>query len=197
MSTVSEQFITIPVAFPVRRFSVEEYHRLGEADILTEDDAVELLDGLIVPKMNRTPQHDAVIGKIEKTLRKQLPAGWTVRGQSAFTTATSEPEPDIAVVRGEPDDYMQRHPAANDVALIVEVADSSVARDRAKARIYAAAGVAIYWIVNLTGDCIEVYTQPDASQPGYLQLAVYRGDEHVPLALPNAALRIPVRDCLP
>src|SRR4051812_8247313 len=85
---------------PVRRFTVAEYHQMIDANILREDDKVELLHGWIVPKMTRKPIHDAVLGIIDDAIRALLPKQWKVRVQSAITTADSEPEPDLAVVRG-------------------------------------------------------------------------------------------------
>ncbi|MBW3595989.1 MAG: Uma2 family endonuclease [Planctomycetes bacterium] len=172
-----------PPPFPIRRFTVAEYHRLGETGILTEDDAVELLEGFIAPKMIRTPQHDAVVGLVEQALRKRLPPGWSPRVQSAITTATSEPEPDVAIVRGEPRDYLRRHPSGADIALIVEVADSSLDRDRTKAAIYAAAGAPAYWIVNLVDECVEAHAQPNARHRRYGVRTSCRRGEEVPLVI--------------
>jgi Uma2 family endonuclease len=189
---------TAPLPFPVRRFSVEEYHRLGETGILSEDDSVELLEGLVAPKMIRTPVHDAVVAIVEQALRMRLPPGWTPRVQSAITTATSEPEPDVALVRGEPRDYLSRHPSGADIALIVEVADSSLARDRAKARIYAAASVPVYWIVNLADDWVEVHTRPDVAAEQFLHQTDYRRGEDILLSVANGVtITLPVMDLLP
>src|SRR3954454_16589764 len=84
--------------FPVRRFSVAEYLRMNEIGMLGEDDKVELLDGWITPKMTRNPPHDSILTQIATVLPVLLPAGWHVRSQSAAVTATSVPEPDLAVV---------------------------------------------------------------------------------------------------
>ncbi|MGZ3415793.1 MAG: Uma2 family endonuclease, partial [Isosphaeraceae bacterium] len=131
---------------PVRRFTVDEYHQMIRAGILGEDDNVELLEGWIVPKMPRNPAHDALIAWVHnRVLAPRLREGWYCRGQSAITTPDSEPEPDLAVIRGSESDYLSRHPGPADTALAVEVADSSLGRDRSiKARIYAAAGVPLY-----------------------------------------------------
>ena len=128
---------------PVRRFTVEEYHQMIQAGILGEDDDVELLEGWIVPEMPRNPAHDALIAWVHnRVLAPRLREGWFCRGQSAITTPDSEPEPDLALIRGSERDYLSRHPGPADTALAVEVADSSLSRDRSiKARIYAAAGV--------------------------------------------------------
>jgi Uma2 family endonuclease len=141
---------------PIRRFSVAEYHRLIEIGILTEDENVELLEGWIVPKMPRNPPHDAGVETIRGVLSSRLPAGWSIRGQSAISTGDSEPEPDVAVVRGEPRTYRQRHPGPADIGLLIEIVDSSVNRNRGeKGLIYARAGILHYWIVNLVESWIE------------------------------------------
>jgi Uma2 family endonuclease len=93
-------------------------------------------------------------------LNRLLPAGWYPRLQNVVVTADSEPEPDVTVVRGTPGDYSDRHPTGADTGLIIEVADSTVYRDRRKARIFARAGVPHYWIVNLDDRQIEIYSQP-------------------------------------
>jgi hypothetical protein len=91
----------LPPPVPVRKFTVEEYHRLIQLGVLHEDEPLELLEGWIVFKMPRNPLHDAVVSLIlNRVLAPRLPEGWFCRGQSAVTTADSEPQPDIAVVRG-------------------------------------------------------------------------------------------------
>src|SRR5438093_733530 len=96
--------------YPVRKFSVDEYHRMIQAAVLTEDDPVELLEGWIVPKMPRNTPHDVCLDKSQDALRAVLPAGWRLRVQSAITTPDSEPEPDLAVVPGTPERYLAHHP---------------------------------------------------------------------------------------
>jgi Uma2 family endonuclease len=104
--------------------------------------------------------------------------------------AESEPEPDLAVVRGDENTYLHRHPGPADVALLVEVADSTLDRDRAdKARIYGQAGVPVYWIVNLVDRQVEVYTSPTGpTGAGYTSRQDLRPGALVPLALPGLAL---------
>lgn len=99
--------------FPVRRFSVQEYRRLGEIGVLDEDDRVELLTGWIVPKMNLNPVHSVCVQLADDTIRRALPAGWSIRIQDAVTTSDSEPEPDVAVVRGAIRDSHKRLRAAS------------------------------------------------------------------------------------
>jgi len=143
--------------YPIRRFTVAEYEQIARADILDEDSNVELLEGWIVPKMTKYPPHDGTIDLVVYLLNRLLPAGWFPRVQNVIVTPDSEPEPDVAIVRGKPGDYRGRHPSGSDIGLIVEVADSTVRRDRRKAGIYARAGIPSYWIVNLDDGQIETY----------------------------------------
>src|SRR5271168_2093048 len=134
--------------YPVWRFTVADYHRLIKAGGLTEDDPVELLEGWIVPKMPHNPLHDSTLDGAQDILRNLLPIGWRVRVQMAITTADSEPEPDLAVVRGPAERYRKRHPGPKDIAMLVEVSEATLRRDRVhKGRVYSKAGISIYWII--------------------------------------------------
>jgi Uma2 family endonuclease len=185
----------------LHRFSVAEYHKMIEIGILTEDNNIELLDGYLVHKMSRNPPHDAAIQKIQKRLFRALPPDWDLRIQSAITLSRSEPEPDLAVVRGDETRYLTNHPLPADIGLIIEVADSTLDSDRIdKGHIYAEAGIAYYWIVNLVDRQIEVYTLPSGATttPAFGQRQDYRMGDDVPLLLDGAAVaNIPVRELLP
>jgi len=113
----------------------------------------------------------------------------------------SEPEPDIAIVRGDDAAYEHRHPSPADIGVLIEVSDSTLAGDRAdKSRIYARAKIACYWIVNLLDRQVEVYTQPSGpvAAPAYSQQATYRAGDAVPLVLDGAtAATIAVQELLP
>ncbi len=186
--------------FPLRRFTVEEYHKLARTGVLPSGAPFELLEGWIVPKMTRHPPHDTTLDKTQEALRDRLSRAWRLRIQSAITTTDSEPEPDIAVVPGPADRYNNRHPGPSDIALLVEVADSSLLEDRNdKGRIYARAGIAVYWIVNVQQRQVEVYTDPSGpiSEPLYGQRRDYREDELVPLVIAGQEIaQVPVRDLL-
>jgi Uma2 family endonuclease len=187
---------------PIRRFTVDEYHQMIQAGILGEDDDVELLEGWIVPKMAKNPPHEAVTCWIlNRRLAPHLPDGWHCRGQSAITTADSEPEPDIAVVRGSELDYLSRHPGPADMALVVEVSESSLPHDRLhKTRIYARASVPVYWIINLVDRQVEAYTHPTGPDPApsYRAQQVYRAGDLVPFVVDGRELGpIPAQDLLP
>src|SRR5262249_338125 len=122
------------------------------------------------------PPHDGTIQLVNKQALAHLPGGWCVRIQSAITLSDSEPEPDLAVARGDERTYLTRHPGPADLGVVVEVADSSLYHDRVdKGRIYAREGLPIYWIVNLVDRRVEVYTAPTgpAPSPGYGQVQDY------------------------
>jgi len=187
---------------PLRRFTVDEYQRMIRAGILTDEDAVELLEGWIVLKMPRDPPHDAIVARLlNKLLTPLLPAGWFCRGQSAIRMDHSQPEPDIVIVRGSEFDYLTHHPGPADIALIVEVADSTLVRDRdIKGPSYAGAGFPVYWIVNLPGRLVEIYSDPSGPVAG----PAYRG--HVDIGMGGAVplvidgqevAKIPVREMFP
>src|SRR5437763_640993 len=150
---LTQQAVQIPLRATMagfRRFTVDEYHRLIEIGILTEDDNLELLDGYLVLKMSKNPPHEGSIDLASDLLNAHKPTGWIVRVQEAVTLSESEPEPDLVLARGNRRSYLKRHPGPADVGLVIEVADSSLASDRAdKGPIYARAGLPTYWIVNL------------------------------------------------
>jgi Uma2 family endonuclease len=134
-------------------------------------------------------------------LPRYIPSGWVTRVRCAVTFSESEPEPDGAIVRGADTAYDSRHPASSDFGIIIEVSDSPLVFDRReKGRIYARAGIPVYWIVNVVDQQFEVYTdpQPGDSPPAYAAQAIYRPGQDVPVLLDgNVASAIPVSDLLP
>jgi Uma2 family endonuclease len=174
---------------PIWRLSVAQYHEMVRRGILTDDDPVELLEGWLVTRMPKNAAHRLTTQLLREALARLAPAGWFVDAQEPITTADSEPEPDVVVVRGERRQYRERHPGPEDVGLVVEVADTTLQRDRGvKQRLYAAAGISCYWIVHLAERQIEVYTQPGqlAGVPGYAQRQDYGIGAQVPLILDGA-----------
>jgi Uma2 family endonuclease len=184
---------------PVRRFTVEEYHRLIDQNFFVADEQFELIDGYITEKMSRNPPHDAAVNRARRRIERALPSGWIVRIQSAITTADSEPEPDIAVARGEDEDYVARHPGPGDLALVVEVANTTLATDRGpKLAAYARAGIAVYWIVNLDDAQLEIFSDPEPTSSSYLKRAILRAGESISLLLgAESTASIPMADLLP
>src|ERR1700722_6353816 len=171
---------------PVRRLTVAEYHQMIAAGILQQDDPFELLEGWLVPKMSRNASHDLVLGLSEDAIGCRLPPEWVRRNQSGVTTSESEPEPDIAVVRGPHRRYANKHPGPEDTGLVVEISETTLRRDRTtKQRVYARAKIPVYWIINVLDLRIEVYTDPSGPQeePAYRQRQDYGPSEAVPLVL--------------
>ncbi|MDZ4780364.1 MAG: Uma2 family endonuclease [Planctomycetia bacterium] len=184
-----------------RRFTVDEYVRLIALGMFGDDERLELLEGLIVPMMTRVPPHEVALRLVSKALDRRLPAGYDLRVQSSIQLGASVPEPDCTIVIGETRHYIDHHPSASEIALVVEVSDSSLRIDRTtKARIYAAAGISIYWIVNLPERQLEVWSDPtgEAEQPGYLKTLVFKVGENVSLVLGDKQVGdIAVADLLP
>ena len=180
---------------------MDEYHQLIAQGFFASDERFELLEGYIVRKMPRDPVHDVAVELAQGAVAARLPAGWRVRVQCAMTTGDSEPEPDLVVVRGQPRDYLGRHPGPSDLALVIEIANTSVTEDRAwKGAVYAGAGVAVYWVVNLVDRRVEVYTDPSGpdTAPAYRRREDYGLGQSIPLIIDGADRGpVPVRDLLP
>ena len=194
------QTLAVPTE-PIWRFSVAQYHQMIRLGILTEDDPVELLEGWIIHKMPKNPPHRAATKLTRNALEEIVPEGWYVDALRTITLLDSEPEPDVVVVRGNTRDYLDRHPGSQDLALVVEIADSTLERDRtSKKRLYARAGIPVYWIVNLPEQKLEVYTEPiDLSQePTYQQRQDYSLSDEVSVAIEGREVgRLTVQDLLP
>lgn len=187
--------------YPIRKFTVNEYHRMIHTGILTEEDRVELLEGWIVPKMPHNPPQDNCIELGQEVLSAELPAGWKLRVQSAIELPDSEPEPDFAVVQGDARTRAGRHPGPQDIGLLIEVSDTSLDRDRnRKGPLYASAGIPIYWIINLIDSQVEVYTDPTGpgAAPGYRQRQDYLPGSDVPLIIAGQVVgQVAVSELLP
>lgn len=183
------------------RLSVAQYHQMIEADILTPDDRVELLEGWLISKMPKKPPHSVATKLTRDVLTALLPSGWFVNTQEPITLADSEPEPDAVIVRGGTRDYLDRHPGPQDIPLVVEVADPTIARDRKlKQRIYARAGIPVYWIINPRARRVEVYSTPTADEvsAGYQNRHDYTVADELPVLIEGREIgRIRVADLLP
>jgi Uma2 family endonuclease len=194
--------LTNPIPLgPMRRLSVDQYRRMGQAGILTADDNVELLEGFLVDKMTKNPPHRIATRKVRVALEAVIPPGWYVDTQEPIVTEDSEPEPDGAVIRGKTEDYLDENPSAAHVSLVVEVADVTLLRDRrTKSRVYARAAIASYWIVNLIDRCLEAYSDPLAGdpEPHYTSQHIYREGDSVPVTVAGSQVgSVRVADLLP
>ena len=169
----------------IHRVSVSEYHRLGELGLIYEK--VELLRGIIVDKMSKSPLHEYISQKLLKLLHRLVPPQFDVRQERPLTLNDSEPEPDIAIVAGAPEDWVHSHPKT--AALVIEISISSFLLDRSKADIYAEASIPEFWLVRADKRLVEVYLQP--SIKGYLsRLTFTEADTLTSATIPEATLRL-------
>jgi Uma2 family endonuclease len=136
--------------------SVEEYHRLDEFN--EHGRRTELIRGIVIEKMSKSPLHRTVASRLYKLLLAQLPEGYSVWKEEPLTLLDSEPEPDISITRGTDRDFATAHPTTAE--LVIDVAVSSPALDRENASLYAEAGVGEYWIVLAAERRVEVHRQP-------------------------------------
>jgi Uma2 family endonuclease len=170
-------------------FTVEEYHRMAEAGIFGEDDRVELLDGEIVEMTPIGSRHAACVDRLTHLLVEQVRGRAIVRVQNPIRLGQhSEPQPDLALLKPRSDFYAEAHPGAEDVLLVVQVAESSADSDRAvKVPLYARAGIPEVWLVDLAGVKIEVYREP--MPHGYQDVRTVRGGQRLsPHTLPDLDL---------
>ena len=200
--------VTVPLpprgaytAEAVYRFTVEQWHEMIDQGTLTADDPVELIEGVAVFKMPKNPPHIAAGRRLRRAIAAVLPAGYFYDGEQPVALGDGEPEPDGIVARGQIEDFDDVKVGPGDLALVVEISDSTLDRDRGpKLRSYARAGIGCFWIVNLIDRQIEVYTAPDsaAAEPRYATAVVYRPGEAIPLVLDGRpAGTVPVDDVLP
>jgi Uma2 family endonuclease len=174
-----------------RAFNVYDYARMRESGILTEADHVELLDGDIRVMSPIGPLHAAIVSKIVKYLTAQLGDTAIVSPQNPVRLSDySEPQPDLALLQYRDDFYAQAHPTADDILILIEVADSTIAYDRGeKIPRYAAAGIPEAWIVDLTQQMIEQYTAPTRGQYTRV-LRLFAGDTITSPIVPSLALPV-------
>ncbi|MGH2583857.1 MAG: Uma2 family endonuclease [Dehalococcoidia bacterium] len=184
-----------------RRWTREEYERMVDAGILDENDRVELIVGEIVNKVTHKGPQATSVGLGQDALIEIVPNEFHVRVQLPLALGSdSEPEPDLAVVRGSRRDYRSGHP--DGAVLVIEVSDSTLALDRSwKASVYARAGIPEYWIINLVDRIAEVYRDPapDAAALlgyGYRQRLSF-GPDGALSVLGIADASVAVRDLLP
>jgi Uma2 family endonuclease len=180
-------------AWPRHRFTVEEIERMAEAGAFDEGPKVELLDGELVDVSPQGPEHATLHSWLGDRLASAYAERAHVRRQCPVRAGSrSLPEPDVAVIRGNVRDYRARHPEGRDLVLAVEVSVSSQALDRQKARIYAAAGVPVYWLLDVAAKTLTVHDDP--SETGYARSSVLSAADEV--ELPGTAIRWRVGDLL-
>jgi Uma2 family endonuclease len=136
--------------------TVAQYRQLSEFN--ERGRRTELIRGIIIEKMSKSPLHSSIARRLFKLLQTALSPHFTLLREDPLTLTDSEPEPDLAIVRGEEKDFVSQHPST--AALVIEIAVSSAAEDRSLASLYAEAGVEEYWIVLPVEGRVEVYRRP-------------------------------------
>jgi Uma2 family endonuclease len=185
------------------RFRLDQYHRMGKEGILSPSDRVELLEGRLVSNMSINPPHRLATRKTRIGLEGLIPRGWYVDQQAPVSLPRdgSEPEPDVQVVRGDSSDYANHHPGPEDIALLVEVSDATLADDRRQEKaLYASEGISVYWIINLRDERVEVHDEPSgpSERPDYDRRLEFARGEAVPVVLDGRPVgMISVDDLLP
>lgn len=177
---------------PHRLFTVSEYHRMAEAGIFTEDDRVELIEGEVVAMSPIGSRHAACVKKLAAMIRDCTSRRGLVVGvqDPIGLSEHSEPLPDISILRPRADFYAGGHPGPEDVLVLVEVADASVMYDRnTKLPLYARAGIADTWLVDLVKNVVDVYSSPGMN--GYAkQRRFERGTTADSLVLPELSVAV-------
>jgi hypothetical protein len=181
-----------PAPYPApHRFSVKDYRRMVEAGVLAPDAQVELLDGVMHDMSPIGLLHVGIVNRLHRLFDAAARGRWLVSGQNpARLNAYWEPQPDLQLLKPAPDDYLAHPAAPDDVLLLIEVADSSLADDRKrKLPIYARFSIREVWIVNLPDRVIEVYREPHATAYGSKTI-LRSGDKAFPAAFPDAIVDI-------
>ena len=150
------------------RLTLDAYHRLGQAGVLGEDDRVELLEGQLVDMSPIAPRHALAVDALNELLLAAVAGRAGVRVQNPIELDdTTEPQPDIALVRRPWRGYPHSHPQPGDIFLLIEVADTSLETDSgAKQELYATAGIPELWVVDLTTDSVVTYRNPGSAGYG-------------------------------
>jgi Uma2 family endonuclease len=177
------------VAVSRRRITVHDYHRMGDAGILSPTDRVELIDGEIVAKPVIGPRHGACVDRTNRALTTAVGTSAIVRVQGAVRLDLfHEPEPNIVLLRPRDDFYASAHPGHADILLVIEFAESSIDYDRdVKAHVYAKARVVEYWLVDLNEDVVHVHTGP--ANAVYRSVITCRREQSIaPRALPSCPI---------
>jgi Uma2 family endonuclease len=174
----------------VKHFSLDEYNRLGELGFFTGNKRVELIHGQIIEMAAKGTAHSVCSTRLNRELLKILGDRATLRGQEPIIIPPdSAPEPDYAIVRNHPDDYLSAHPGPSDIFWVIEISDSTLNFDQqVKLALYAEAAISDYWIINLEDKHLEVYSDPYRNSQGKSSYRLKR------IFLANEAIVLP---CFP
>jgi Uma2 family endonuclease len=180
------------------RLTVDQYEAMVDSGVFTKRDRFTLINGFLVAKVPKSPRHTFIAKNLGRKLKRLIPSGWDFRIEDAVRLPDSEPEPDLSMARGDIEDYAERHPEPADLAMVVEVAASTVAEDRQMAGVYGPAGIPVYWIVNLNARQVEVYTLLKRRGPTrYGKPRIFKAGQSVPVVIDGVEVaRISVADIL-
>lgn len=174
----------------VKKFTIQDYHRLTELGFFKKEDKIELIRGEIIEMAAKGTSHSVCETRLERELYKLIGERATLRGQQPIILSSySEPEPDRVIVKNREDDYLNSHPHTEDILLLIEISDSSLDYDQStKLSVYAENNITNYWIFNLVDFCLECYCQP------YQNLQGEFGYRNKSIYLPNESVTLP---CFP
>jgi Uma2 family endonuclease len=184
------------LATNLKYWTVQEYHHMSEVGILDASERTELIAGKIVLKTAKTPLHVIALRLLASSLEKSLDESALVRTQDPIQLDNfSEPEPDLAIVKGTMFDYAERHPSPEDVYLVVEIADSTLKKDcEVKDKLYARSNIADYWVVDVKNRQVHIFRTPTPT--GYASHLILSESQTIsPLAFPSIV--IPISSILP
>jgi Uma2 family endonuclease len=178
-----------------RKFTVEEVLLMVQAGVFKDDERVELVDGALLLMNPQGPPHAATTSKIRRRLETAYGSGWHGREHCPVVAGPrSMPEPDVAMVRGEDDDYVSRHPSGADTAVVVEVARTTMKEARRKRSVYARGGFAVYLLVDVEKRAIEAHFEPRANGT---YARIQRLVDGEALELPDLATPLAISELLP
>lgn len=192
----------------VRRLNVHQLHQMLALGLIPEGEPVELMDGVLINKnrcdtggepMSHGPRHAVATEKLWELNQRIRGMGYVLRTQKPITLDEFfEPEPDGVIVLGPSSRFSDHHPLPADVAVVIEVADSSLKYDReAKQSIYAQARLPIYWLINLKENVVEVYFEPLATEGRYAGVEIYHPGMQLTVELSGSTLSVDPAELLP
>ena len=170
---------------------VNEWHKMGEANIYPSDSRLELIEGEIFEMSPIGSNHASHLKRINKLFTRLIPENLFPSVQDPLQLGDlSEPEPDFMLLKPSEDSYASRHPVAEDVLLLIEIADSSLNFDQnQKLRLYAMHNIPEYWLLNLIDNCLEVYRKPKGEVFAE-KTTLYQGDNITLSQLPDITIQV-------
>jgi Uma2 family endonuclease len=181
-------------------FSVDQFYRIIELGIFPRERRVGLWEGMLYEKMAKTQSHAVAGINVTMTLARVLPQGWCLSSENPIAIGPrSAPLPDMVVLRGVGNDYLDRRPGPADVGLVVEFSLTSLKEDTGpKLAAYASAGIPSYWVLNLVEGVVHVYSEPIPAESRFASEATARRGESIPLTLDGVvACQVAASDLLP